>query len=35
VFGYIALYQYVPLGLEALRQGRADRAAAGSAEVAA
>ena len=36
VFGYIALYQYVPLGLAALRQGRADReAAAGTAEVAA
>lgn len=31
VFGYIALFQYVPLGLEALRLGRADRAAAGVA----
>jgi cardiolipin synthase len=28
VFGYVALAQYVPLGLEALRAGRADRAAA-------
>lgn len=28
VFGYIALFQYIPLGLEALRQGRADRAEA-------
>jgi cardiolipin synthase len=36
IFGYIALYQYVPLGLEALRAGRADRAAAASTpEVAA
>ncbi len=26
VFGYIALFQYVPLGLQALRDGRADRA---------
>jgi cardiolipin synthase len=34
VFGYIALAQYVPLGLTALREGRADRAAR-AAEVAA
>jgi hypothetical protein len=25
VFGYISLVMYVPLGLEALRDGRADR----------
>ena len=31
VLGYLALAQYVPLGLEALRQGRADRAAAEAA----
>jgi cardiolipin synthase (CMP-forming) len=35
VFGYIALAQYVPLGLEALRAGRADRAAASIPEVPA
>ena len=28
IVGYIALYQYVPLGLQALREGRAARAAA-------
>jgi len=28
VLGYIALYQYVPLGLQALKEGRAARAAA-------
>ena len=28
IIGYIALYQYVPLGLQALKEGRAARAAA-------
>lgn len=28
ILGYIALYQYIPLGLEALKEGRAARAAA-------